>query len=210
MIAEMQQALAMINFRIFLFSILLFFIGYTLAPFAYYRHLKILLAYPLWVARKLDKIAEKYWHPLVMFFFIFSVNLVSLFVDLISGYVPGLPFIFAIWTGLNIGVVTYHTLEGKFYYVALLNPVAIFELPAAFAAFSLAIEYNCYLLNCSVFKQQTVVFHSYLQSFAIVVIPLLIIAGIIETFAIHLAHKVEEEQRKRESKENQERDKKED
>ncbi len=201
MIAEIQQALAMINFRIFLFSILLFFVGYTLAPFVYFRQIKILLAYPMWVARKLDKIADKNWHYLFLFFFIFSINLISLFIDLISGYIPGLPFLFAVWTGLNIGIVTYHTLEGRFYYVSLLNPVALFELPAAFAAFSLAIELNCNLLNCFVFDRQITTFQPYLHSFAFIVIPLLIVAGIIETFAIRLAHKVEEEQKKAESDE---------
>ncbi len=198
MIAEIQHALAMINFRIFLFSILLFFVGYTLAPFVYYRQLKILLAYPLWIARKLDKIAAKNWHPVALFIFIFSINLFSLFVDLISGYVPTLPFVFAVWTGLNIGVITYHTLEGKFYYISLLNPVAIFELPAAFVAFSLAIEYNCHLLNCTVFNRQILSFQPYLKSFVLIVIPLLFLAGIIETFAIRLAHKVEKEQKEEE------------
>ncbi len=210
MIAAIQHALAMINLRIFLFSILLFFVGYTLAPFVYYRRFKLLLAYPLWVARKLDDIARKNWRPLVLFAFIFTMNLLSLFVDLISGYVPALPFVFAVWTGLNIGVVTYHTLEGKFYYISLLNPVAIFELPAAFVAFSLAIEFNCHLLNCTVFNQSVSAFQPFLQSFAIIVIPLLIIAGIIETFAIRLANKVEEEQREAESKEDKDNDQKED
>ncbi len=204
MIAEIQHALGMVNFRIFLFSILLFFVGYTIAPFIYFRQIKILLAYPMWIARKLDKIAAKNWHPVLLFVFIFSVNLVSLFVDLISGYVPTLPFIFAVWTGLNIGVVTYHTLEGKFYFVSLLNPVALFELPAAFIAFSLALEYNCHLLNCTVFEQQITSFLPYLHSFVILVIPLLVLAGIIETFAIRLAHRVEEEQKKTESDENEE------
>ena len=190
----MQHALAMVNFRIFLFSILLFFVGYTLAPFVYYRQIKFLLAYPLWVARKLDKIATKNWPPLILFTFIFCINVFSLFVDLISGFVPALPFIFAVWTGLNIGVITYHTLEGKFYYVSLLNPVAIFELPAAFVAFSLAIEFNCQKLNCTVFNQTISSFHPYLKSFIFIVIPLLVLAGIIETFAIRLAHKIEKEE----------------
>jgi uncharacterized membrane protein SpoIIM required for sporulation len=197
MIGEIQQALSLINFRIFLFSMVLFLVGYTLAPLAYYKQWKILLAYPLWIARKLDKLTQKKWTPIVLFVFILSINIISLFVDLLSGYVPGLPFFFAIWTGLNIGVVTYHTLEGRYYYLSLLNPVALLELPASFVAFSLAIEINCVRLSCPYLSLEAHSFSVYFRTFLVVVIPLLILAGIIETFAIRLAQKVEEEEQEK-------------
>lgn len=203
MIAQIQQALSLIHIQIFLFSMVLFFIGYTLAPIVYFKEIKVLLAYPLWIARQLDKIAAKKWHPAVLFVFILSINAFSLFIDLISGYIPGLPFLFAIWMGLNIGVVTYHTLEGHYYFISLLNPVALFELPAAFLAFSLAIKLNCSLMHCSFLPEPVSIFQPYLQSFVVIILPLLVIAGIIETFAIRLAQKVEDEEKAREEKQNE-------
>ncbi len=186
-----QAALDLIHFRVFLFSMVLFFTGYTLAPYVYFKEIRFLLVYPLWIAKKLDRLASKKWNPLLLFLFIFFMNLASLFVDLISGKVPGLPVVFTIWTGLNIGVITYHTLQGKFYFTALLNPVALFELPAAFIAFTLALEYNCVVINCTLIKNLPVAFSAYLNSFFLTVVPLLFLAGVIETFAIKIAQKIE-------------------
>ncbi len=186
-----QAALDLIHFRVFLFSMVLFFTGYTLAPYVYFKEFRLLLVYPLWIAKKLDRLASKKWNPLLLFLFIFFMNLASLFVDLVSGKIPALPILFAIWTGLNIGVITYHTLQGKFYFAALLNPVALFELPAAFIAFTLALEFNCVLLNCGLIKNLPAPFNAYLNSFFLTVVPLLFIAGIIETFAIKVAQKIE-------------------
>lgn len=198
--AELKQALQLFNMQLFLVSMVLFFIGYTIAPWVYYKDFKILLAYPKWLGKKLDKLASKKWHYLALFAFLVSVNSLSLFIDLISGFVPGLPVLFAIWTGFNIGVITYHTLVGKFYFSALLNPVALFELPAAFITFSLALQYNCRLMNCPWLHNLPQDFSSYLHSFVWVVLPLLIIAGLIETAAIKLAQRIEEEEKKSENK----------
>ena len=158
---EFKQALELINLRLFLFSMVLFFVGYTIAPWVYYKNIKILLAYPKWLGKKLDKLTTKRWHFLTLFLFIVLINSFSLFVDLVSGVVPGLPVLFAIWTGFNVGVITYHTLVGKFYFSSLLNPVALFELPAAFIAFSLALEYNCVILNCTFLSNLPLHFFSY-------------------------------------------------
>lgn len=198
--SEFKQALELLNLRLFIFSMVLFFAGYTIAPWVYYKDIKLLLAYPKWLGKKLDKLAAKRWHFITLFVFILIINSFSLFIDLISGFVPGLPVLFAIWTGFNVGVITYHTLVGKFYFSSLLNPVALFELPAAFIAFSLALEFNCVLLECSLFPNLPQHFTSYLNAFVWVVIPLLIVAGIIETAAIKIAQRIEEEEKKSENK----------
>ena len=96
---------------------------------------------------------------------------------------------------MNIGVVTYHTLDGEFYYTALINPVAIFELPAAFLTFAMAIQYNLTLMDITSISGITwkeVVFERYLFIFLIAVLPVLMMAGIIETYLIHAAKKLEE------------------
>lgn len=196
----LKQALQLISTRLFLISMVLFFIGYTVAPWVYYKNIKILLAYPKWLGKKLDKLASKRWHFLSLLIFLVSINSLSLFIDLISGFVPGLPVLFAIWTGFNIGVITYHTLVGKFYFSSLLNPVALFELPAAFITFSLALQYNCILIQCRWADQLPQTFSAYFNAFVWIVIPLLIIAGLIETAAIKLAQRIEEEEKKSENK----------
>ncbi|WP_456441749.1 stage II sporulation protein M [Caldithrix abyssi] len=192
MIAEIKQSLSLINFQLFLFSMVLFFAGYTLAPWAYYKDIKFLLAYPKWLAKKLDKLASRHWHFATLFMFILGVNTFSLFIDLLSGLAPLLPVVFAVWTGFNVGVITYHTLVGKFYFASLLNPVALFELPAAFIAFTLALQYNCVLIGCRWLGDIPQNFSVYLKAFFWIVIPLLIIAGLIETFAIKFAQRIEE------------------
>ncbi len=192
MIAEIKQGLELIHLRVFLFSMVLFFAGYTLAPWVYYKNIKPLLAYPKWLAQKLDKLASKRWHFLTLFLFILTINTFSLFVDFISGLLPGLPILFAVWTGFNVGVITYHTLVGKFYFASLLNPVALFELPAAFVAFTLALQYNCVVIGCHWLGNLPENFSHYWNAFLWIVLPLLIIAGIIETFAIKLAQRIEE------------------
>jgi len=175
----------------FLFSALLFFIGYALAPTIYYKEIRWLNAYPLWIIRWMDNLSQQKWKPVYLFLFLFAVNSFSLFLDLASALVPVLPFAFAIWTGINIGVVTYHTLEGKFYYAALINPVAVFELPVAFLTFTMAFQYNLSELGISAFsviKWPVVSYEKYLVLFLIVVIPVLFIAGIIETYLIHFSN----------------------
>jgi uncharacterized membrane protein SpoIIM required for sporulation len=175
-------------------SALLFFLGYALAPTAYYKNIRWLVSYPMWIVKKLDVLSKKAWNPVFLFIFLFSMNSFSLLVDLLSAVIPLLPFLFAIWTGINIGVVTYHTLEGNFYYTALINPVAFFELPAAFLTFSMAIQYNLSNLgitSLSGINWRDVAFERYVFLFIIAVLPILLMAGIIETYLIHMSKKME-------------------
>ena len=50
--------------------------------------------------------------------------------------------IFSIYLGINLGVVMYHTLKGKHFYLSLFNPVALIELPAAWLSFAMAIQFS--------------------------------------------------------------------
>ncbi len=187
MLTAITQGLQIIDLKIFLISILFFLIGYALAPWAYARQVRILTAYPLWIAVKLEKWVDKKWPGAVMFLFIFSLNTLSLTIDLFSGMIPILPFLFAVWTGLNIGVVSFHTLKGHFYYASLINPVALIELPAAFLTFTMAIQYNLRMLNIP--SAPEVSFIIYWGLFLKYVLPLLFIAAIIETAIIRLMKK---------------------
>lgn len=200
MIEFFEETLGLIQGKIFLISVLIFFLGYALAPTACYKKINVLTVYPLWLAKKMEELSQKTWNPFVLFFFLLSMNSLSLFLSLLSGLVPILPFLFAVLTGLNLGVVTYHTFKGQYYYAALLNPVAFFELPAAFLTFTLAIQFNLMLLPQSVITIPMHSFQTYLNIFVLVVIPLLLIAGILETLLIIYAQKMETDEDDEEDK----------
>jgi len=191
MIASYFNHLNLLDLRIFLSSALFFFIGYALAPTAYYKKISWLTAYPLWIANKLEKIMEHNWKPVLLFLFIFLVNSFSLTIDFLSCLAPFLPPLFAVWTGFNIGIISYHTLGGPFYYASLLNPVALLELPAAFVTFTLAIQYNLQLFSIRLSSVPSPVFSVYLKNYLLLVLPLLLLAGLLESWLIKMSKKME-------------------
>ncbi|MGD9488254.1 MAG: stage II sporulation protein M [Calditrichaceae bacterium] len=191
MITDLTDKLDLLNFNIFLTSALFFFAGYAFAPTACYKKINWILVYPRWLVSKLDHLVKKKWNLMILFLVIFLVNGASLFINLLSGFIPGLPFLFALWMGVNIGVVSYDTLEGNYYYAALLNPVALFELPAAFISFTMAFQYNLINLNIPMKGIAAIPFSEYIHLFIEIVLPLLLIAGILETALINFSQKLE-------------------
>jgi hypothetical protein len=183
MIQSFLEVFRVINIQIFIISILLFFVGYAIAPTAYYKKIKWLTAYPFFIIKLMDTFFKKKHQPLKIFFILFTLNTFSLFLNLISAWGILLPFIFVLYMGLNIGVVMYHSLEGKFYYIGLLNPVAILELPAAWLSITMAMQFSLqHFLNISFLP--AIGFLKYVDYFLYTIIPLLLIAGIIETIMI--------------------------
>jgi len=194
MISAYFQQFSMLSFSVFLSSILFFLVGYALAPTVYFKKISWLLAYPMWVAGILEDLMKRKWHPVSLFVFIFFLNSISLSIDFFSGLVPFLPVLFAVWTGLNIGLITYHTLEGHFYFAALLNPVALLELPAAFITFTLALQYNLKNLHVHLGAAAEPAFASYLHLFLVAVLPLLFVAAVVESLLISYGKKMEDRQ----------------
>jgi len=183
MIQSFLELFSIINTQIFIISILLFFIGYAIAPTAYYKKIKWLTVYPFFIIKLMDDFFKNKHHPLKIFIIIFFLNTVSLFFNLISAWGVLLPFLFIVYMGINIGVVMYHSLEGKFYYVGLLNPVAIIELPAAWLSITMAIQFSLQnFLKLSFLPK--IGFMQYVDYFLATIIPLLFFAGIIETILI--------------------------
>ncbi len=179
-----------VNTQIFIFSIVLFFIGYAFAPFAYFKKLKWLTAYPFFIIRLIEQHFNKEWHPLKILLVIFILNSLSLFINLVSAFGIVLPLLFSVYLGINLGVVMYHTLEGKFYYISLLNPVAIIELPAVWISYTMAIQYSA-VKFFNVQWIESVSFTLYLTYYLDTILPLLLIAGIIETILIIMSRKFE-------------------
>lgn len=183
MIESFLAVFRVINIQIFIISTLLFFVGYAIAPTAYYKKIKWLTAYPFFIIKLMDTFFKNKHHPLKIFFILFTLNIFSLFLNLISAWGILLPFIFVLYMGLNIGVVMYHSLEGKFYYMGLLNPVAILELPAAWLSLTMAMQFSLqHFLNISFLP--IIGFLQYVDYFLYTIIPLLLLAGIIETILI--------------------------
>lgn len=191
MIHAFFEVFDIINGQVYLLSILLFFIGYALAPTAYFKEIKWLTAYPFFIIKLIDKHFKMDWHPLKTFSVIVILNSLSLFINLISAYGIILPVIFSVYLGINLGIVMYHSLKAQHYYLSLLNPVAMIELPVVWLSFSMAIQFSATTyFNISELTQIT--FVQYINYFLITVIPLLIIAAIIETALIVVARKIED------------------
>ncbi len=189
------EVFKILNIQIFLFSVLLFFIGYAVAPTAYFKKVKWLTLYPFFIINLIDKHFNKDWHPLKIFLVIFVLNSLSLFINLISAFGIILPVLFSIYLGINLGIVMYHTLEGKHYYLSLLNPVAIIELPAVWISFTMAIQYSA-VTYFQINWIDQISFNQYLTYFFVTIIPLLFCAGVIETILIIISRKFENKKNK--------------
>jgi len=184
-----------LNFQVLIFSALLFFMGYALAPTAYYKKIKWLTAYPFFIIRLMDRYLKQDWPPMIIFLVIFFLNTTSLTINLLSGWGIILPYLFIIYMGINIGVVMYHALEGHFYYLSLFNPVALLELPAAWLSITMAIQFSLKNFFQVEFLKE-VTFPHYFELFLVTVIPLLFLAAIIETFLIVVARRKGNEENK--------------
>ena len=92
MIETFISVFKVINFQILFFTIFLFFIGYAIAPTAYYKKIKWLTIYPFFIIKLMDAFFQKKHHPLKIFFILLILNSISLFVNLLSpGIIDGQP-----------------------------------------------------------------------------------------------------------------------
>ena len=198
MIDAFTEVFSVINMQLFLFAALMFFVGYALAPTAYFKKVKWLTAYPFFIIHLMDRYFKTDWHPVFIFFLLLTLNSFSLFTNILSGIVPGLPLVFAVLLGINIGVVLYHTVGGELYYPALLNPVAMIELPTAWISLALAFEMNL----MGGFDLPVVTFGQSMQYFWATILPLLVIAAIIETGLIVFSRRFEADDSGEEKKKN--------
>lgn len=193
MISGFLEVAEVLNIQIFLLAALLFFVGYALAPTAYFKKINWLTVYPFFIIHLMDTYFKKEWHPLLIFLVILVLNTFSLFINLLSGWGLILPYFVIIYMGINIGVIMYHSLEGKYYYISLFNPVALLELPAAWLSIAMAIQFSLgHMLNIEPFTN--IAFDQYVKYFVQTIMPILFLAAIIETVLIMIARKQEEKQ----------------
>jgi len=114
--------------------------------------------------------------------FIFLNNLQSSFIGLIFGVVLGVfPVIAAVANGYLIGFVASIAVEeGGLLTLWRILPHGIFELPAVFISLGLGMKFGSFIFKKNKSKSFRNFFWGGLRVFVFVVLPLLIVAGIIE------------------------------
>jgi len=184
--------LRLIDLNLCLLASFLFFLGLILSPWVVRRNIRFFLFYPLWIWRLIKRHLNPEDPYLKIFFFIFSLNSISLLSNVLSGLFFVLPFIFAILLGMNVGIVLVKEI-GKLDFLAIfLNPVSLFELPAAWISISVGIKIGILLYPDFALSAIGEILSKEIPVYIYVIIPLLIISGLMETTMIKvLARKLE-------------------
>ena len=120
--------------------------------------------------------------------FIFFNNLQSSFIGIISGFFLGIfPLISTIANGYILGFVSKLAVNAEgFSSLLRLLPHGIFELPAIFISFGLGIKFGTFIFQKNKSESFKIFLWNSIRVFLTIVIPLLIIAGIIEGSLIFL------------------------
>lgn len=195
LIDKIALSFSVLNFNLVLFSAVLFTLGLVLADLVLERNIRWLIIYPTWAFKKIELWMKKFANVVLTFLFIILFNAFNLFLGFVSGLLIILPIILVIWTGLNIGIILRKTIGEQanvsIWYI-FLNPVAVFELPAAWIAFSIGMELMIKYIATQNYVEVISLFSERISVFVWLVLPLLIIAGLIEAAMIHfLQNKVE-------------------
>ena len=184
--------LRLIDLKLCLLASFLFCLGLILSPWIVRRNVRFFLFYPLWIWGLIKRHLKPEDPYLKIFFFIFSLNSISLLFNVLSGLFFVLPFIFAILLGMNVGIVLFKEIEKLDFLAIFLNPVSLFELPAAWISISVGIKIGILLYPDFALSAIGEVVSKEIPIYIYVIIPLLIISGLIETTMIKvLARKLE-------------------
>jgi stage II sporulation protein M len=125
---------------------------------------------------------------LEMISFIFFNNLKVGFIGLIYGFILGIfPVLSIIINGYVVGYVSSSAIESAGVGTLLnLLPHGIFELPAIFISFGMGLKFGTFLFYKEKMKKFVEFFSNSLRVFVFVILPLLVIAAIIEGSLIFL------------------------
>ena len=172
--------------RRFIFMIALIFLIFVLIGFV--------LPAPDSIAQKILKLLEQILEKtqgmnfIELFWFIFWNNLKVSFIGLISGILFGVfPLLTGIANGYLLGFISYFVV-GQESFISLwkILPHGIFELPAVFISLGLGLKLGTFILQKKKIKYLKENLYKSLKIFFLIVIPLLILAAIIETIFIFL------------------------
>lgn len=120
------------------------------------------------------------------FLLIFFNNARTSLTGLVFGIFAGIfPLIILMANGYIIGVISkIVSSERSFFELIKLLPHGIFELPAVFISMALGLKIGFVFLSEISFKKAVLELERALKIFVLIILPLLIIAAIIETFLI--------------------------
>jgi len=120
--------------------------------------------------------------------FIFLNNIQSAFVVVVSGIILGIyPVMATIANGFILGFVASLSVNAEgFFILWRIFPHGIFELPAIFISFGLGLKLGSFIFQKKKFESFKIYFMNSLKVFLFIIIPLLIIAAIIEGSLIFL------------------------
>ena len=168
---------------LFLLAAVLFFSGIFFAPIVVKKEMRLLLRYPLWIWGLIKRHIDLGAPFFKLWALIFSLNSFSLFCNLASGFFIILPPLFAFLLGIHIAIISLKELGKLRLSLLILNPVSLFELPAAWISLSLGMDLGKELY-LSKYTNVLHLFGQELMAYLFLVLPLLAIAGIIEVSLI--------------------------
>ncbi|MDP3966269.1 MAG: stage II sporulation protein M [archaeon] len=121
-----------------------------------------------------------------MILFLYGNNSLSSFMGLFFGFIFGIfPFLVASFNGLILGLVSNLSVsEGGILSLWRLFPHGIFELPAIFISLGLGLKLSTFIFEKKKWESLRVFFEKSFYVYILVVLPLLLIAAIIEGILI--------------------------
>src|SRR3989344_5907031 len=165
--------------------ILLFLIGFSFPYLAPPELLNPLLEQvKTWVEELMKETAGKGF--IEMWAFIFFNNTSIALISLFSGFLLGvIPIFLLISNGLVIGLISsIVTKEVGLFSLWRLLPHGIFEIPAIILSFALGIKFAGFILKKNFKKEFKILLKDSIRAFIFIIVPLLVLAAIIEAFLI--------------------------
>ncbi len=178
---------SLITFKLFFLSALLFVIGLSLSIYVVRKDIKFLCWYPERIWSWLKNVLEKKPSYFKLFLLIFTLNSTSLLFNLISGLGVVLPIIFGVWIGINVGIIAYKEGGIKAMLLMFIAPHAIFELSAAWLSISAGIRLGWEMITQN--ANVGLIFSQILLIYFRVILPLLLIAALLESTFIYTSFK---------------------
>jgi len=164
----------------YIFFVVILFFLFALVGFFFPVPEELSKAIILFIQKLLEKTKDLSGIQLIGF--IFWNNLQSCFIGFLFGFFLGItPVLICILNGYVLGFVGNLAVEKRgFYILWTLLPHGIFELPAIFISLGLGLRLGMFLFQKNIVKSLRESFVQGIKTFFLIVIPLLIIAAIIE------------------------------